>query len=409
VNRLRITSSVGILVLFLLMLITSIGVIPALAQAGIVSPLSLKGMYGHNVSLNSPLPNSSYLASAAVVSANDIWAVGSFINTSTLETTLIEHWNGTRWSVVPSPNPGQYNYSLLTKVAVVSTNDVWAVGFSYNSVNFYQTLTEHWNGSAWSIISSQNPTSDSLFSGVAVVSTNNVWAVGFFNDSSGVLQTLIEHWNGSAWSVSRSPNRGAFNNTLGGVAVNSTGNVWAVGSYLNNSGVYQTLIERWNGTKWSLVNSPNNGSANNILYSVGVISATNVWAVGYNLSSGVQQTLTEHWNGTKWSLVKSAQVGSSENELFVDMAAIATNDVWAMGWYVNNSGVQQTLTEHWNGTKWSLVSSPNVGSSNNIFYGGAAVSTKNVWVVGYSTDSSGVLQKLTEQWNGTKWSVVPSA
>ena len=220
---------------------------------------------------------------------------------------------------------------------------------------------------------------------------------------------MIEHWNGTKWSVVKSPNNGSFNNTLGGVAVNSASDIWTVGAYANSNGVYQTLSEHWNGTKWSLVKSPNSGSSNNTFYSVAILSATDVWAVGYKLSNGVQQTLSEHWNGTKWSIIKSSNVGSGENELFVGVTAIAANDVWAMGWYVNNIGVQQTLTEHWNGTKWSLVSSPNVGSSNNIFYGGVAVSTNDVWAVGYSTNSSGVLLTLTEQWNGTKWSVVLSA
>ena len=420
-NRSRFLWSVSIpLVVFLLMLITAISATPALAQVGkitenkfgratygvspsILHPLSLKGVYG---SPNCPPPNSYYLASTAVVSSNDIWAVGSYIADCFHETTLIEHWNGSSWSVISNPNPA-YTYSLFTSVAVVSSNDVWAVGFSWNSVNFYQTLIEHWNGSNWSIITSPNPTSDSLFSGVAAVSSNDVWAVGLYNNNNGINQTLIEHWNGSKWSVVKSPNSGTANNVLNGVAGNSTSNVWAVGSYVNN-GVQQTLTEHWNGTKWSIVKSPNSGTATNVLYSVVVISATDAWTVGYAVNNGVQQTLTEQWNGKKWSIVKSSNVSSSENELFLDAAALSVTDVWAMGLYVNSSGVQQTLTEHWNGTKWSIVKSPNVGSSTNIFYGGTAVSTNNVWAVGYSTNSSGDFQTLTEHWNGSKWSVVPS-
>jgi hypothetical protein len=53
--------------------------------------------------------------------------VGDFINASGVRQTLIEHWNGTQWSVVPSPNLMGNN--LLRGVAIVSANDVWAVGF----------------------------------------------------------------------------------------------------------------------------------------------------------------------------------------------------------------------------------------------------------------------------------------
>jgi hypothetical protein len=65
---------------------------------------------------------------------------------------LIEHWNGTRWSIVPSPSVGP-TVSILTAVAALSTNDVWAAGHSSTNTT-YSTLVKHWNGRKWAIVPS---------------------------------------------------------------------------------------------------------------------------------------------------------------------------------------------------------------------------------------------------------------
>src|SRR5437868_2907408 len=100
------------------------------------------------------------------------------------------------WLVVASPNVGP-GRNVLQGVAAVSSSDVWAVGSSEADTNApLHTLVEHWNGSAWSVVSSPNrgPDNNNL-TGVAALSANDVWAVG----SDG--KTLVEHWNGSAWSI----------------------------------------------------------------------------------------------------------------------------------------------------------------------------------------------------------------
>jgi len=129
-------------------------------------------------------------------------------------------------------------------VAALSTNDVWAVG-TYGTISLPQTLTEHWDGSAWSIVPSPNMgTGGNYLQGVAAISANDVWAVGQYA-AFAALQTLVEHWNGSAWSIVPSPNASDFNNTLNGVAAISANDVWAAGGY-NNDPMYRTLVERYN-------------------------------------------------------------------------------------------------------------------------------------------------------------------
>ncbi|HEY6541346.1 MAG TPA: hypothetical protein VIZ18_10430 [Ktedonobacteraceae bacterium] len=331
--------------------------------------------------VSAPHPNvSSDLSAVAVVSASDAWAVGSAGNQASGAQTLIEHWNGTNWQIVTSPSPGSF-YNILYGVTAISASNVWAVGFDAGNSGATQTLVEHWNGTSWSAVTSPSPASinNELFS-VAAVSASNIWAVGFATINSGQTptdETLIEHWNGTAWSVVKSPSPGS-NDHLNGVAAISASDVWAVGN-ANTFG--QTLIERWNGSQWNVVKSASAGSSSD-LRDVAVVSASNVWAVGYALIGSSIQTFTEHWNGTGWQAVKSPNIGSSP--AFSGVAAISASDVWAVGSDLNSSNNFQTLTERWNGSAWSIVASPNQDTISAQLLGVAALSATDVWAVGHA-------------------------
>jgi hypothetical protein len=354
------------------------------------------------------------LSGVAAVSANDVWAVGDsgyvFDPPHAPDTTLIEQWDGSSWNAVPSPNPGQ-NGSYLTSVAAVSANDVWAVGDYFDSNYNEYTLIEQWNGSSWNVVPSPNPSLDQItLSSITAISSTDVWAVGSYYGSNDTFDTLIEQWDGSSWNVVPSPNPGD-SDVLYGVTAISANDVWAVGVY-SGSNADETLIEQWNGSSWNVISSPN-PTFNSQLYGVAAVSSTDIWAVGYYGTSSYNypKTLIEQWNGSTWNVVPSPNPGSSspfDNQLS-DVAAVSTSDIWAVGDYSNSQGGQDTLIEHWNGTKWKVVSSPNPGS--NLYYplsAVAEVSASDVWTVGeYVTPMDGY-ESLIEQWNGSSWNVVPS-
>lgn len=150
--------------------------------------------------------NNNQLFGAAAVSANNAWSVGYYQADTCVcdQRTLGEHWNGRRWTIVSTPNPATQSgdYDVLEGTAAVSSSDVWAVGYTGNvSVAQDQSLTEHWNGTAWSVVPSANPDETQDLYGVAAVSSNDVWAVGTFSNYSPFgYGALIEHWNGTSWA-----------------------------------------------------------------------------------------------------------------------------------------------------------------------------------------------------------------
>jgi len=337
----------------------------------------------------SPGTSGNALSSAAVLSSCNAWAVGHYSN-GTADQTLVEHWNGSAWKQVASPDPGGADRNnTLDGVAAVSSANIWAVG-SYINGTTSQTLIEHWNGTAWTQVASPNLGFGDRLSGVAAVSSSNVWAVGFYSNGT-VPQTLILHWNGTAWKHVSSPNPGGSgeDNVLNGVAAVSRGNAWAVGYYTNGDRA-QTLIEHWNGTAWKHVSSPNPGGrdSTDFLAGIAATSSTSIWAVGWysdcTCDIPPQNTLVLHWNGTAWTHVSSPSPGGSNGNLLSGVAGLSSSNAWAVGSYSNGTA-QQTLVEHWNGTAWRHVSSPDPGGAaqNNALNGVAASFSISLWAVGY--------------------------
>ena len=84
--------------------------------------------------------------------------------------------------------------------------------------------------------------------------------------------------------------------------------------------------------------------------------------------------------GGAWEVVASPNTGSPNNYLF-GVAAIASNDVWAVGAYGELGTTAQQLIEHWDGASWTVVASPSLPASNELL-AASAVSADNVWAVG---------------------------
>ncbi|MDP9341189.1 MAG: hypothetical protein M3Q23_03565 [Actinomycetota bacterium] len=297
------------------------------------------------VSSPSPPSHKAELLGVSAVSSSDVWAVGRYTNTTGNDRTLIDHWDGKHWNVVPSPNPSPFGNGLAG-VSALSASDVWAVGYS----GAPKSLILHWNGISWSQVPSVDPGggAGNVLSAVSALSSSDVWAVGFYVSGSGP-KTLIEHWNGTAWTAVPGVDPSGSDSELTGVSAVSTNDVWAVG-YFNARSGDETLVEHWNGTSWSKVASPN-VTKESALAAVSGLSSTDAWAVGSSGTATVK-TVIEHWDGVKWTKVGSPNGKGAENEL-LGVSARTAKDVWAVGYSGGNSS-HHTLIEHSDGTAWSV-------------------------------------------------------
>ena len=303
------------------------------------------------------------------------------------------------WNVVPSANiAGQQDH--LTAISADARDDAWAIGMVDASLS--APFLEHWNGSRWTLVNSPQFDYTVQLNGIAALTPTNVWVVGNRSQrtsTSDYERTFVGHWDGSHWSSIASPNVGPTE-FLYAIAAVSANDIWAVGSDFSR---YHTLIEHWNGKTWSVVLSPNANSLNNELYDVRALSSTDVWAVGAtDQDYGGYHPLLEHWNGKTWALVAGPHPGGHPGAQLYAVSPYASNDVWAVGYVQGNSA--QPLIEHWNGTQWSVIQTPDMSQYSTTLRGVVALSAKDVWTVGYTTDIGSALL----HWNGTSWSRVKS-
>lgn len=261
----------------------------------------------------------------------------------------------------------------------------------------------------WSISPSPDVgTGANYLAGVSCSSGAFCVAVGGDMNSDGVFQSLIEEWNGRIWSVAASPDVGSGNNSLSGVSCVSAWSCVAVGEYDNTLGVSQNLVEEWNGRTWSVSASPDVGTGDNALSAVSCPSAWSCMAVGdYQSDTALQsQTLTEWWNGRTWTVVASPDV--EEGDVLASVSCPSIESCQAVGSYLNaDLDTSPTLVESWDGSSWSIAPSPSTGSFDQL-QGVSCPSAGACMAVGYSEQSSGAEQTLTEWWNGTTWSILDS-
>lgn len=337
------------------------------------------------------------LLGITAISANDVWTVGWAQDPQGpqyVKRTLIEHFDGSTWNIVQSPNPQNDINSVLHSVSGKAANDVWAVGASHNGRLPSRTLIEHWDGTQWSIVSSPSP--DTQFNelrGVAAVSANDVWAVGYRGGTKTEtpIETLILHWDGARWSQVPSPNISGGANQLFGVTAIAANDIWAVG-FAGGA----PLAMRWNGSVWSIVPvEPNGGLRSEKLTAVSGADGNEVWAVGDGKGIFTNQTFAtiRHWDGARWTekVCRAASAsnppdgyeGGGPDAYFTGVAAAAINDVWVVG--VRGSG--PTIL-HWDGQAWTTVSHPRAFPNSATLRAVTTSSGGNVWSAGIEIEVS---------------------
>ena len=320
------------------------------------------------------------LLATVAISSTDVWAVGAAPNRSSfLTATLAEHWDGTEWSIVETP-PIDLPFVRLNSIAAVGSRDVWAAGYAENpSCICAETVIEHWDGSSWIRVSSPNPGVANFLYGITAVSPTDIWAVGYQWPTQSLWVPLLLHYDGTSWTqFDQSQLEYA---RLSSVFALASNDVWAVGWIGRGAGI-EALALHWDGTSWTSMPFPTEPGGWIGLNSVSGVAANDAWAVGtysyYNINGQVERRARSyHWDGVSWTNVV---VGLGGYSYLTNVAANATDDVWAVGaGYVGYDPTYRYVTLHWDGISWSNVGNPNQG----ILYAVSASSRWDVWAVGY--------------------------
>src|SRR6266511_2814092 len=319
---------------------TAAVVVVALVLAVVPAGQALAATWSVTATPDPPSSWGSRLTGVDASSADDAWAVGyAEYGSAPTARPITARWTGAEWTVVPSPSPTGANAATLHGVKTLGAGNAWAVGQAQLPAGrpTLQTLIVHWDGESWSIVPSPNPDQgQNLLSAVDGVAADDVWAVGgmgFDGYGSQPISGLILHWNGASWTQSAIPAHPTLRVfELRDVVAVSASDVWAVGVGFSWQRFSQVpAILHWNGQAWQHVAAPSPGDA---FSGVCALSPTSVYAVG-NAGS---RTLVVRWNGSTWTTETTPSPG-----LLLAAAAAGTGSVWAVGLQVTGSGEYRTL------------------------------------------------------------------
>jgi len=362
-------------------------------------------------------------------------AVGPYSGSSGYSQTLVEEWSGSGWTIVPSPDTSSTDSDVLDGVSCVSATFCMAVGAAapvqwagdlrYSG----QTLIEEWDGSSWTIISSPDisSTDGDILTGVSCVSASFCVAVGTDFGASGVTQTLIERWDGAGWGIVTSPDTSsADDDSLNGVSCAATSFCMAVGDYQSlATGGQATLTEKWDGSAWTIVPSPDSSTQPwDSLQGVSCPSTTFCMAVGQSqIFSG--PVLATEWDGSTWTMVSPPAVGTYPTYMGSALNAVScTDSTFCIG--IGHLGVQtgdtywtpEPLMEQWDGAALTVSTLPSTPSAANDYFDyvsalGAADCASATFCMAVGDSYNNVNgpfngQTLTEQWSTSPAFIPPT-
>ena len=320
--------------------------------------------------------------------------------------TLGERYNGTSWSLQTTPNPPPKTENKTPSVSCASSTMCMSVGRNrFAKDSFRQT----WNGTEWKLI---EPYVSGEVEGVSCPTTT--WCMSVGQATWDQSDAWISTESGGSWKTSEkeppAPS-GALSSKLRSISCTSTTACTAVGYYRNEKAEYKPLAERWNGTSWSIQTAPGTGYGFYTMMNVSCASSTSCMAVGRETSAH-----SEYWNGTEWSVKTVPSPGGSE-PILEGVSCTSSSACMAVGYYAEGSVYYKGFSEKWNGSSWTLQATaiPAESEGGNELFGVSCQSASSCFAVGgrFNKDTepfSGYHapaeeRTLSEYWNGTSWSV----
>jgi WD40 repeat protein len=354
---------------------------------------------------------------------NDVWAVGLLgqaqeqgLPANGVTKSWTVHRNGDRWETVASPSQGDGD-NVLNGVAAISSNDVWAVGYYLATTNLSRALILHWDGTDWSNVPApelaNNYGKGSALNAVSGNGPDDVWAVGTFDNAF----TLTLHWDGQAWTQVPSPSPGVDLNTLTTVSAETGGEVWAGGQYAQHyypAGMPQGVpfILRWDGGRWQPVSVTFDGT---YISALGMAPDGAGWVIGGYAGEGGGGADASRWDGAGWASATLPKLGNIDaigqsdvpSSGLNGLVVISRDSAWAVGTFskqpsIDPSGNWQeyTLVEHWDGTSWAPMESPNSGTLGSNLSAVAAAPPHDLWAVGRKGQYGGPYKATVLHYSG---------
>jgi hypothetical protein len=153
------------------------------------------------------------------------------------------------------------------------------------------------------------------------------------------------------------------------------------------------------------------GARTAVLSAASCPSRTACTAVGYATGrGGVGVTLSEQWKGSHWSIQRTPSLPGARAALLFGVSCVSATACTAVGSATGRSGRTRPLAERWDGSNWSVR--PTAAPSGAVGYlaGVSCGSSSACFAVGYAGNRPGTAGiALVLRWNGRRWAIEPTA
>lgn len=276
-----------------------------------------------------------------------LYVGGDFTTAGGDAAVRVAKWNGAFWSALGDGINGAV-YALATS----GSNVLYAGGVFSTADGYEANKVAKWDGSVWTAVGTTEHPGIYYGSGVyalAVDSSGNLYAGGSFTTADGVTVNNIAKWDGASWSALGS----GINGSVWALAFDNLGNLYAGGSFSEAGGVTANYIAKWDGANWSAVGDGIGGYVDDLTKD----SAGNIYAVGrFNNAGGQSAFNVARWDGSAWHAVNFGLSANSGYGAYA-VAADGALNIYVGGEFYYAQTVSVSNVAHWTGSEWQAMSS----------------------------------------------------
>ena len=285
--------------------------------------------------------------------------------------------------------------------AAVNGAPGWIVGLSSaESESKRVPLIAQWTGSSWVRVAAPY-NGFGVLNAVKATSSSNAWTVGSIG--SYTRWPIAAVWDGTSWTNVAVPKPTGQLATFADLALIDQNRFWAVGAHLVN-GYLKPIATKKRPTDWLKANPPISANAQGGLSDVTIAPDGTVWAGGWKTdSTGNARPWVTHRVGSTWQTSTLAAVGQGRASV-MDLSFSSNTDAWAAGWIeTDGGGGYQPFVEHWNGSGWTVQSTPWANNRSVILNAVEIEPGGRLVLAGMEIDN--IRQDITAVLDGSTWTV----
>jgi hypothetical protein len=281
------------------------------------------------------------------------------------------------WHAQPFADPGALSGFFLNDVSCSASNACTAVGSSSpNTPTPYVPLAERWDGSSWTVQPTPAPAgmTNAYVGSVSCPTTSACVATGSA-DNGQTSVPVVMVWDGATWNLAVTPAAPSGWSQLTINAVDCVSATWckAAGTAVAPDGNPRPFVATWNGASWTIDTVPlPPAAAYGYLVAIDCYSTIACATVG-NFDSpslaaaGRAPALAETWNGRTWHVDSAADPGGQT--LPSDVSCPTSGTCVLVGHYISGAHHDVPLVEKRSGSLWlsEAAPQPKTGNDHGLF------------------------------------------